>query len=176
MSKEHALGDSRVTALIVEPLSKRAQLLSSSILTQAMFSGPHQQASGSGFKKGVFHDVLMLKASHLGMPTEQQLASEVLSLPSLPSPLSCLNTLSGQICYEVIRAPTPEAVLVLFWYSSTTSANEWYTQQSDPSSYSSWYSTSLSAEGIISPSPFCFTLEISSASSFLMVTAQVAKV
>ena len=87
-----------VTALIIEPLSKRAQLLPSSILTQATFSSLHQQASGCGPKKGVFCNVLMLGAPHPGMPTEQQLAFEGLSLPSLPSPLSCWNMLSGQIC------------------------------------------------------------------------------
>ena len=47
-----------VTELMVEPLSRGAQLLSPSILTQAMFSGALLRVSGSGFKKGVFPDVL----------------------------------------------------------------------------------------------------------------------
>ena len=46
---------------MVEQLSKRTQLLSLLILTWAMFSGPLQWVSGSGFKKAAFQDVLTLK-------------------------------------------------------------------------------------------------------------------
>ena len=74
---------SGVIALMVELLSNRAQLLSSSILTWAMFSGPLQWVSGSGFKKGAFQDVFMLEEPHLGALAEWLLASEGPSLPSL---------------------------------------------------------------------------------------------
>ena len=90
--------NSGVTALIIEPLSKRSQQLSSSILTQVMFSGPIQCVIGSGFRKGVFCGVLMFKTSHPEMPTEWQPASEGLGLPSSLSPLLCFNTLLGQVC------------------------------------------------------------------------------
>ena len=86
MSKEWASMNSRVTALMVAPLSKRAQLLSSSILTWAMFSGPLKWVSGSGIKKGAFQDVPRLKEPCLGMLAEQLLVSEGPGLPSFVIP------------------------------------------------------------------------------------------
>ena len=67
--------NSEVTALMVEPLSRRTQLFSPSILTQAMFLGPLQSVRGSGFRNGVFHDVFIFVESLPGILTEQQLAS-----------------------------------------------------------------------------------------------------
>ena len=132
-SKGQALMNYGVTALTIEPLSKRTKQISSSILTWAMFSGPYQHVSGSGFKKGVFCDVLMLEASHLEIPTEWQLVIEGLSFPSLLSPLSCLSTLSRQgllasfetILYEMVRTSTLEAVLIflLIWLNCSSKAN-----------------------------------------------------
>ena len=56
-------------------------------------------SEGSGFKKGVFHDVLMLKAPHLETLIEWQLASEGLSLSSMPPPpLSFKYSFLGMIC------------------------------------------------------------------------------
>ena len=53
-SKEQISMNSGVPIFMVEPLSKRAQLLSPSIQTQVMFSGLLHQLSGLGFKKGTF--------------------------------------------------------------------------------------------------------------------------
>ena len=88
MPKGWASTNSGVTAFMVEPLSKRAQLLSPSILAQAMFSGPLHWVHGSGFKKGTFWDVFRPWEPCLGMLIEQLLVSKGPSLPSLFSPLS----------------------------------------------------------------------------------------
>ena len=93
ISKEQTSTNSTVTTLMVEPLSKRAQLFSQSIQTQVMFSGLLHQLSGLGFKKGALWDVFRHWEPHLGIPVEQLLVSEVSGLPSLSSPLSHLNLL-----------------------------------------------------------------------------------
>ena len=68
--------NSGVTALMAQPLSKRAQQLSLSILTQAIFSGPPQQVSGSEFRKGGVHVIFMLGEFCLGRFAKWQLTSE----------------------------------------------------------------------------------------------------
>ena len=85
--------NSGVTALMVETLSKTAQQLSSSFPTQAVFLSLLQCMSGSGIRKGAFHDIFTLKEFHLGMFAEWQQISEGPNHPSLPSPLLCLNPL-----------------------------------------------------------------------------------
>ena len=84
---------------MAEPLSKRAQLLSSSIQTQAMFSGLLRWLSGSGSKKGTFWDFRPWEP-HPRTLVEQLLISERPSLPSSLSPLSCLNLPFGQSCWD----------------------------------------------------------------------------
>ena len=119
-SKEEALRNLGITALMVQPLSKRAQLLSSSILTWAMFSGPLQLVSGSGFKKGNFQDILWLGEPFLGMIAEWLLVSEGSSLLSLSSILSHLNSFSGSLTeifqtipHEIVKATTSKTGLIL---------------------------------------------------------------
>ena len=103
MSKEQTSMNSGVTALMVKPLSKRPQLLSPSILTQAMSSGPLHWVSGSGFKKGTFMNVFRLWEPCLGMPVEQLLVSEGSDLPSLSSPLLHLNSLFWWSCWDPLN-------------------------------------------------------------------------
>ena len=85
---------------MVEPLSKRAQLFSPSIQTWAMFSGLLHWLSGRGFKKGPFWDIFRLWELCPGSPVEWLLVSEESSLPSLSSPLLCLNLLFWQSCWD----------------------------------------------------------------------------
>ena len=120
ISKEWALMNLGVTALMVKPLSKRAQLLLSSIMTWAMLSDPLQWVSGSEFKKGTFWDVLRLEEPCLGMLAEWLLVSERPGLSSFLSPLSHLNLLSGvltevfwMIPHEMVRATTSKTILIL---------------------------------------------------------------
>ena len=100
MSKEWASMISVFTALMVKTLSKRAQLLSASIQTQAMFSSPPHWVNGLRFKKGTFWDVFRLWEPCLGMPVEWLLVSEGSGLFSLLSPLLYLNSLFGWSCRD----------------------------------------------------------------------------
>ena len=61
---------------------------------------------GVWIQEGIFCNVFMFNESHPGMLTEQQLASEGPSLPSLLSPHQCLNLLSMQICSCLLDNPT----------------------------------------------------------------------
>ena len=138
-SKEWALMNSGVTAFMLEPLYNRAQLLSSLILTQAMFSSPLQWVSGSGFKKGPFWDILMHKEPHLGMLAEWLLTSEGSSIPSFSSPLLHLNTLSGWSYQGHLDNLSWDDQDCHIWnnfnFSFDTTASIWqnkqYTQQTD---------------------------------------------
>ena len=138
-SKEQALMNLGVTALMVETLSKRAQLLSSLILTQAMFSGRLQWVSGSWFKKGAFWDILRLKELQ-GMLAEWLLVSEGSSLPSLSPSLSCLNSISRQSYWGFLDNPSWDGQGYHIWNNfdfpfSTTWLrwqNKQHTQQTDP--------------------------------------------
>ena len=129
MSNEWTSANSAVTALMAEPLSKRAQLLSPSIWTQAMFSGLLHWLSGLGFKKGTFQDIFKLLKPHLGTPVEQLLVSEGSSLPSLLSPLFHLNSLFWQCCWNPLDnlsrwsgLPHLKQFWSFFWYSLTNLA------------------------------------------------------
>ena len=83
----------RVMVLMLEPLSKNAQLLSPLILTQATFSGPLQWVSRSG----AIWNVFMLGETHPVVPAEQLLTPEgptsLLCHPSFRSKLTF-----GQFC------------------------------------------------------------------------------
>ena len=89
---------------MVEPLSKRAQLLSQSVLTQAIFSGLLQWVSWSGFKKGVFLDAFRLEEPHPGILAVQQMVSEG-PVSLLHCPLFHIQTFptSLWISYEMFR-------------------------------------------------------------------------
>ena len=60
-----------------------------SILTQAMFSGPLHQVSKSGYKKRTFWDVFRPWESHPGMQAEWQMVTEGPDPPSF-HPLFCI--------------------------------------------------------------------------------------
>ena len=98
--------------------------------------------SVSGFRKGVFHDVLMLEVSCLEMPAEWQLASEELSS------LLCHHLLCVKICfsgrsaniltavlYKRAGAPAPKAVLVIFFWYNWTALVKWAMYSTDWSAY-----------------------------------------
>ena len=104
---------------MVKPLSKRAQLLSPSILMQAMFSGPLYQVSRLGFMKETFLDIFRPWEPHLGMPVEKLLVSKGIGFPSLLSPLSHVNSLQavllrslGTIFHEMVRTTTSETISI----------------------------------------------------------------
>ena len=111
--------NSGVTALMVESLSKRAQLFSSLILSKAVFSHQLQCVCGSGFKKGVFQDVLMYEESCLDALAEHLLASEGPGLSSLSSPfhilthfLVSLTKVFQTSSHEMVRVTTSETILI----------------------------------------------------------------
>ena len=120
--KKQTSTNSRVTELLVEPLSKKAQLSSPSIWTKAILSGPFPQLSELGFKKETFWDVLRLWDPHLGILVGWLLVSEGSGLPSSLPPLSCLNYFFWWPCWDPL-------------YSLSQDGQEWQTQNN--SSFSS---------------------------------------
>ena len=124
--------------MIVEPLSKTAELLSPSMLPQAMFSGPLHQVSGLGFKKRTFWDVLRLWEPHLGMLSDYWFLRGLASLLFHPlfyietHFLGALAEVLRTIFHEIVRTTTSKAISVFF--SSTAEMhwqNEQYTQLTD---------------------------------------------
>ena len=116
---------------MVEPLSKRSQLLSQSFLTLAMFLGPLHWVSGLGFKKQTFCDVFRLWEPHLGMSVECLLVSEGSNFPSLLFPLTFKLVFRVVLLRSFRQSFTrwsglqhPIQFLFFFWYSSTTLAKQ----------------------------------------------------
>ena len=141
MSKEQASMNPGpgVTILMVKPLSKRAQLLSPSILTLVMFLGPLHWVSELGFKKGTFWDAFRLWKPHLGMQVGWLLISEGSGLPSLSSPFLHLKSLSRWSCWYPSDNLSQDGQDYHIWnnfsFSSDTAwphwQNGWYTQPTD---------------------------------------------
>ena len=121
MSKEQTSTKSGVTAMMVELLSKRAQLSSPSMQTQAILSGPLYWLSWSGFKKGTFWEIFRLWEPCLRMPVEWLLVSEGSGLPSLLSPLLHLNSLFWQPCWDSLDTLSPDVQDCWTWNNSSFS-------------------------------------------------------
>ena len=177
MSKEWASMSSGIMALMVEPLSKGVQLLSSSILTWAMFSGPHQWVSRSGFNKGALWDVLRLKEPHPEMLAEWLLVSEGPSLPSLSSPLLHFDSLSGWSYSGLLDNPLWDGQGYHIWKKSTTLA-KWTIYLTNWSAPPTPLEISMSSppEDLASSSPSGFMPESSLASLFSTVVDWAVKV
>ena len=112
-----------VISLMVKPLSKRAQLLSPSILIQAMFLDPLHQVCQLVLRKRTFWDISRLWKLHPGMLVEWLLVSEgSTSLFWCPHFLGSLAEILQEIFHQMVRTITSEAISVFLWYSSTTLA------------------------------------------------------
>ena len=82
-----------------------------------------------GLKKGTFWDIFRPQEPHPGIPVEQLLASEGLSLPSLPSPFAFKLTLQAVLLRSFRQSfkrwsgwPHPKQFQFFCWYNSTTLA------------------------------------------------------
>ena len=168
---------------MVEPLSRRAQLLSSSILTQAMFLGPLQWVSGSGFRKSLLTclyalgfssgDVCWVAAGFLRAQLPFFAVPSFVFKSAFHADLLMSFRQSHMRWWGLLHL---KQLLFFCWHSLTTLAKQpmYSIGWSVPPALSDT-STPLSAKGSVSPLS-CLAPESASPSSFPMVAAQAVKV